>query len=499
MCASPVLLLLHGAIIMMQKILWYTSTKHASFDHLFARCQRNISRYSRLSRDILGNAQPLPTTHPHLLKKGQVMPGISKQEFAQRRNILINSIVSSDLLSDNDNMIVLVSNPLRYATGPVFYPYQQHTGLLYLTGCDEPDSVLIMDYDKAKMKYKSTLYCSPQNSDDLETALFSGASLGPKRAVESLGVDTAMSIHELPNSVRNSLYKRLSNTDALSDSSLKYKMIIDMHLDQQRAIKSTGEIALIREAARCIAAGFQHAMALTKPGIMESHIAAILEYHARISGAHEGLAYCPVVAQGHNALILHYVRNRHVLQDSNLVLVDAGAIVSHYRSDVSRTWPVSGKFTEPQRDLYQLVYHTQQSCIQRCRADGHTTLTHLYNHMIRELYNGLIHLGFKDISLDDVRSVYCPHDVGHHLGLDLHDCSTLPKDIPLKPGNVITIEPGIYIPPEDPHSPAAYHGIGIRIEDDVLITNGDVPDVLSDCIPSRIDLVEEACSKGVHK
>lgn len=419
----------------------------------------------------IGNAQPIPSTHPHLLPFGQVMPGITKQEFAHRRSNLF-----SILGSTNPSKIFFHSNPLKYATGPVFYPYQQNTNMLYLTGYDEPDAILVMDTDNRI----STLYCNQQNRNDREFTLFSGASLGPTRTVTELGLDIAHPLSSFPDSLhvkndinRKDIMERVDNT-----------------VDAQRAIKSHSEIELMKKAAKCSASGFKHAMASTKPGMMEQELAAIIEYQARMNGA-DGLAFCPVIAGGNNALVLHYVRNKHVLKDGDLVLVDAGAIYSHYRSDVSRTWPVSGTFTPEQKELYQLVYKVQRDCINLCRTNIKTTLVDLYWFMIHQLHQGMVHLGFR-VTPRDVQFIYCPHDVGHHLGLDLHDCPRVDKQLPIQPGNVITIEPGLYIPNGDPKCPAHFHGLGIRIEDDILITDSD-PIILTLDIPVTVDQIEETC------
>lgn len=432
--------------------------------------KNNISRFL-----TIGNAQPIPSTHPHILSFGHVMPGITKQEFSQRRSNLLGILGST-----NPSQISIHSNPLKYATGAVFYPYQQNTNMLYLTGYDEPDAILVMNTNNGT----STLYCNQQISNDREFSLFSGASLGSERAVTELGLDISHPLSSLPDSLH------ISNENNRRDIMLNVENIIE----RQRVIKSEGEIELMKMAAKCSEIGFKHAMALTKPGMTEQHIGTIIEYHAKMNGA-DGLAFCPVVANGRNALVLHYVRNKHLLRTGDLVLIDAGAIYSHYRSDVSRTWPVSAKFTLAQRDLYQLVYNTQRECIKLCRQDKKSSLVDLYWFMIHYLHQGMIDLGFR-VTPKEVQSIYCPHDVGHHLGLDLHDCPKVDKQLALQAGNVITIEPGLYIPDGDSKCPVHFHGMGIRIEDDILITKSD-PIILTSNIPVTIDDIESAC-KGIE-
>jgi intermediate cleaving peptidase 55 len=215
----------------------------------------------------------------------------------------------------------------------------------------------------------------------------------------------------------------------------------------------------------------------------EAQLHATLEYYARMEGA-SGLAYVPVVASGKNSLVLHYVKNACVMKDGDLVLVDAGAEYNFYCSDVSRTWPVNGKFTEPQRKLYELVLNCQKQIILKCKPGS--SLDELQNQTYQYLHEGVSELLGRHIKSMEMQDLY-PHHVGHYIGLDVHDCYTVSRSKRLKPGMAVTIEPGIYIP-DDPKY-GTFRGIGVRIEDDIVITE-DEPLVLTSRIPKEIHELE---------
>ena len=256
--------------------------------------------------------------------------------------------------------------------------------------------------------------------------------------------------------------------------------------------------------------------------ILNEHLLyAKFDYESRIRGA-EHLSYIPVVAGGPRATVLHYIRNDQIVNHDRLVLMDAGCQYRDYSSDITRTWPVGGKFKGAQRELYEACLNVQLHCLDHCKTG--TTLTELYGVMVKKLAQELVQLGIlkqSELSTDNGNmsielrqkvAKYCPHDVGHYLGLDVHDCGQVSKAWPLEPGAIITIEPGkylllfqlnqfdyfisklgIYIKPDDESVPARFRGIGIRIEDDVLITdNGH--DVLTKKCPKKIDEIEQTLS-----
>ncbi len=202
----------------------------------------------------------------------------------------------------------------------------------------------------------------------------------------------------------------------------------------------------------------------------ESHLDAFLIHQFRMNGC-DRPAFEPVAAGGVNALSIHYVRNDSLLHPGDLVLADAGGEYAGYVSDITRTWPVNGKFTPPQRDLYNAVLTVQRSCIRECRADGHTSLELLHQKAERELKEKLRQIGF-DMSGNAINVLF-PHHLSHYLGLDLHDCIGYSKKAKLKAGHCLTVEPGIYVPNGDERFPRHFWGMGVRIEDSVCVLDED--------------------------
>eukprot|EP00842_Homolaphlyctis_polyrhiza_P003567 jgi/Hompol1/4210/HPOL_003517-RA len=274
-----------------------------------------------------------------------------------------------------------------------------------------------------------------------------------------------------------------------ADSSSRLKPLAPI-IDNLRLYKSPSEIALMRQAGRVSAKAFLSAMRMTRPGITEHQISATLEYQARMHGA-SGLAYVPVVAGGRNALILHYVQNQQMLKDGDLLLVDAGAEYAGYCSDVTRTWPVNGKFSEPQRQLYQILLHVQKYMISQCNEKSNTSLNQLHNESFFMLKDGLTRLFGRSIGHSEMETLY-PHHLGHWLGMDVHDTASISRNTVLKEGMVVTIEPGIYIP-DSPLYPDHLRGLAVRIEDDVAVGGASThysPVILSVDTPKEIVDIE---------
>jgi intermediate cleaving peptidase 55 len=239
-----------------------------------------------------------------------------------------------------------------------------------------------------------------------------------------------------------------------------------------RIIKSAAEIANMRLAGKYSGRAFTNAMRLqwTK----EKDLGAFLDYDFKIGGC-DTTAYVPVIAGGQNALSIHYVRNDDVLRDGEIVLVDAGGEYGGYIADITRSWPINGKFSAPQRDLYEAILRVQRSTISLCRESANMTLDKLHQITEHGLKEALKQLGF-DMS-GDALDVLFPHHVGHYIGLDVHDCPGYPRSVPLKAGHCVTVEPGIYVP-DDNRWPEHFRGLGIRIEDSVCVQD-DSPLVLT--------------------
>jgi len=272
-------------------------------------------------------------------------------------------------------------------------------------------------------------------------------------------------------------------------------------LDNQRVIKSSKEIELLKESAEIASAALIGAMSSSNPGIGEWQIQASIEGHFLNNKSQ--WSYPSIVGGGENATILHYKNNDCVVEGGNLVLVDAGCEIHGYASDITRTWPINGKFNDAQREIYELVLHAQIAGIEACVAGAPWLSMHQATSDV--LAQGMIDLGILDCTLADALGSeldgpyrnYFMHGTGHLLGLDVHDVGGGREgdDVPgpeLQPGMVLTVEPGIYFASwrDDVSIPSRYAGIGIRIEDNVLITE-DGPVVLSSSCPKRIDEIEQ--------
>ncbi|KAI7874557.1 hypothetical protein K492DRAFT_214514 [Lichtheimia hyalospora FSU 10163] len=261
-------------------------------------------------------------------------------------------------------------------------------------------------------------------------------------------------------------------------------------VQEMRIIKSNNEIELMKQSGYISAKAFIEAMKWTQPGYSESQLWAKLDYECRMRGS-SMLAYVPVVAGGPNGLSMHYVRNDMKLRDGDLVLVDCGGEYHGYASDITRTWPVNGKFTEPQRQLYQAVLNVNKACIKLCTEEAKISLHGIHAVSARLMKEELAKIGFQTNRWDLERILY-PHHVGHYLGLDVHDCHDLDRSRRLKKNMVITIEPGIYVPYDD-RFPREYQGTAIRIEDNCVVGEQE-PYVLTATAPKEIVDIEFCCA-----
>jgi intermediate cleaving peptidase 55 len=243
-------------------------------------------------------------------------------------------------------------------------------------------------------------------------------------------------------------------------------------MNELRVIKSESEIANMRMAGKISGRAFTNAM--RRQWTQEKDLGAFLDYDFKIGGC-EATAYIPVIAGGQNALCIHYIRNDNVLQDGELVVADAGGQYGGYIADITRSWPVSGKFSDPQRDLYEAILRVQRTSVSLCRESANMTLDKIHQITERGLTDAMNQLGFD--TSNDAMQVLFPHHVGHYIGLDVHDCPGYPRSAPLRAGHCIAIEPGIYVP-DDERWPEHFRGMGIRIEDSVCIQD-DSPLVLT--------------------
>ncbi|XP_030263092.1 xaa-Pro aminopeptidase 3 [Sparus aurata] len=454
--------------------------------------------------------QPSPFTHPHLIKHGEVTPGLSQTEYELRRHRLASLIeAQADRLgpsvSSSTHVVIVLSHPTRYMTNDIPYPFHQNQDFLYLSGILEPDSALVL-YGKGRPD--QAILFVPRRDPGRE--LWDGPRSGKDGAAALTGIERVHSTEEL-----GVVLKSLKGTTLWYDSSQPtHPRLHQSHvapvletgsmpqslrplIHSLRAIKSSAEVALMQESGHISAQAFRRTMALSRGEVDEAVLFAKFDFENRIHGANF-LAYPPVVAGGNRANTLHYINNNQIIKDGEMVLLDGGCEYFGYVSDITRTWPVNGKFTPAQAELYEAVLEVQRSCLSLCSPG--VSLDHIYNTMLALLGRQLRQLGIVKASTSDADLLkaarrYCPHHVGHYLGMDVHDTPELSRSQPLQPGMAITIEPGLYICEENDQVPKRFRGLGVRIEDDVVIQDKGGPLILSREAPKTIADVEQACAQ----
>lgn len=376
------------------------------------------------------------------------------------------------------------------------FKFRQDSDFWYLTGFPEPDAVAVIDPQNKKSPY--TLYVRPR---DLEMETWFGRREGVVGAVKNFKADKSFPINkfaaDLPKLLdgHEKLYYRFAVDKSLDQQMLAYlsgqrirrlktayppHTIIDPTIitGEMRLHKTPDEVEMMQTAATISSDAHILAMKKVKPGMNESQVEALMESFMRDRGA-SGVAYNSIIGGGDNATILHYVENNMPLNDGDLLLIDAGAEYRGYAADITRTFPVNGKFTKAQREVYDVVLDVQLKCIDFTKTGNTVKKRQAYS--IELLTEGMKKLGLlkgdtKKLIKKKAYMKYYMHGVGHYLGLDVHDAGRYFTDQqaknskPFAPGMVLTVEPGIYVPPDDKSAPAKYRGIGIRIEDDVLVT-----------------------------
>lgn len=428
------------------------------------------------------------------------------EAFSERRRRLLDRI---------DGALLLFSMPVALRNGDVEHEYRQDSDLYYLTGFAEPESALLLT--TRHEQHRAVLFVRPR---DPEREVWDGERAGIDGAVAHHGVDAAFPISELAERLPKyltgvtRLYHRLGRDRRADDQVLEAvgrarargrtehawpTEIVDpaVVLHEMRAIKSEAEIATMRRAAEITRDAHLDAMRLAAPGIHEYELEAAIRAIFRRGGA-DRPAYEPIVGSGQNATILHYRSNRRRMEEGDLVLIDAGCELDYYACDVTRTFPVSGAFTPPQRRIYEIVLEAQRAAIEVVKPGA--TIEGAHDAAVRVIAAGLVDLGLIDGPADKAIADrtyrrYYMHRTSHWLGMDVHDVGAYfvdGKPRPMDAGMVLTVEPGIYIRKGDATVPAEYRGIGVRIEDDVLVTDGGQR-VLTADIPSSADDVERAC------
>lgn len=412
---------------------------------------------------------------------------IKPKEFARRRTQLMR-------MAGEGSIIILCAASEKIRNSDVHYPYRQSSDFLYLTGFREPKAVLCLIPDEKVPR--SILFCRER---DPEREMWDGPMTGLKGAIKHFGMDEAFDIDELDLRLpkllqdRDRIYYDLGRAPLFDQrligwlNELKDKPrktfhapeeihALDHMLHDLRLYKSREEITAMRRSAAVAIEAHERAMRVCRPGMNEAEIHAELIYAFTRNQCEA--SYSAIVAGGANACVLHYIANKDTLNDGDLLLIDAGAEYDGYASDITRTFPVNGKFTAEQKDLYDVVLDAQIAAIDKARAGNQWQDVH--TEAVRVATQGMIDLGILKLSLEEELEQegykhFYVHNTGHWLGLDVHDVGDYLVDGEsrlLEPGMVMTVEPGIYIPPNDTSVRKVFRGIGIRIEDNVAVTKG---------------------------
>jgi len=401
---------------------------------------------------------------------------IEEIEYKQRRVVLAKHL-------NNSSLGVVFSSGYKIRSNDTEYPYRQNSNFYYLTGLKEDKSILLLI--KINKKIKTILFVEKK---DAKKELWSGKRLGEIEAKKRFFVDEILTT----DSFEIKLKEYLLQCRALYfDFSLDYSKVkilkryakslsthknIALIINNMRLIKSKAEIDIIKKAISITKEAHHTTMSANKIGINEYQLQASIEYTFKNNGAYSD-AYTSIVAGGDNANTLHYVQNNQKLQDNELILIDAGCEYDYYASDITRTIPVNSKFTKAQKELYNLVLDVELEIIKMIKPN--IKRSKLQKESEKLLCKGMIKLGilngeYKQLIKDKAHKKYYPHGIGHWMGLDVHDeCpykDSKGDEIPLKEGMVLTIEPGIYCSAGDKTIHKKYRGIGIRIEDDILVT-----------------------------
>jgi len=457
----------------------------------------------------LAAGQPIPETHPEVLGAEELLPGLPVAEFVERRRQLAS-------LLPQGAAVVLPPAAQAYVTGIIPYPYRQDADFLYLTGITQPSFAVIHkqqgpgDGPAADPgDHRFVLFVPAPNK---ERERWDGVPLREGVARDVFGADDVYTVTEMPSVMRQLLEGaagifydadayggRLHREvpylrDALTAGTVRP---LRPYLHAMRWIKSPREAQLMRESADLAARSIRKCMSLTHSTNSEHFLAATFEYECKVNGA-QRVAYPPVVAGGADACTIHYLRNDKMLEEGKLVLMDAGCEFWGYASDVTRTWPVGGRFSGPQCEVYDAVLEVHRQCVDACRAGR--TLRQIHALSVQLISQAIARLGLlgeadpQAIAAGRYRPLYC-HSIGHWLGMDTHDTSSIPHDRPLQPGTVMAIEPGLYVPDEPAFG--RYAGIGVRIEDVVAVQpGGGPPEVMSRHVPTDPEEIEAIVRGG---
>lgn len=435
-------------------------------------------------------------------------------EFRRRRRALMR-------MMEPQSIAILPAAPLSIRNRDVHYPYRPDSDFYYLTGFPEPESVAVLIPGREQAEY--VLFCRER---DEKRERWDGPVAGQDGAVSQYGADDSFPIGDLDDILprmleqcRRVYYAMGCNADLdrrlaewLNRIRAKARtgihgpvefIALDHHLHELRLFKSRAEIKAMRAASAITCHAHMRAMRACRPGMKEYALEAEILHECASRGA-RNQAYAPIVGSGANGCVLHYVENGDVLKDGDLVLIDAGCELDYYASDITRTFPVNGVFSGPQRELYELVLESQLAAIKKIQPGNHWDEPH--QAAVRVLTKGLIGLGIlkgsqrslNRLITNEAYKKFYMHRTGHWLGMDVHDVGDYKVDGEwrlLEPGMCMTVEPGLYIAPDVDGVADHWKGIGIRIEDDVVVTK-EGSEVLTADAPKTVDAIETLVGRG---
>lgn len=409
-----------------------------------------------------------------------------QKEFARRRKQFLRMVGVG-------NIAVISSASIMQRNSDVEFPFRQNSDFFYLSGFDEPESVIVFVPEREQGEY--ILFC---REFDEKTALWVGANAGLEGAKKDYAADDAFPIDDIDDILpglledKERLYFPMGAQPEFDQQLMDWSQQVrgrsragvsapaefissDHLLHEMRLIKSAQEIKHMKKAAKISVVAHNKAMQCTRPGIFEYQVDADMKHYFMTSGARFE-AYPSIVGGGKNACVLHYTDNDSKLNDGDLLLIDAGCEWEKYASDITRTFPVNGIFSDEQNALYQLVLDAQYAAIEQVKPGNHWNDPH--EAAVKVLTKGLVKLGLlkgavPELIKKDAYKPYYMHRTGHWLGMDVHDVGDYKIDKQwrlLEPGMVLTVEPGLYIQPDAKEVDKKWRGIGIRIEDDVLVT-----------------------------
>lgn len=439
------------------------------------------------------------------------MKTISVNEHRERRARLMEQM-------ENGSIAIIPSATEIIRNNDVHFGFRQNSDFQYLTGFDEPDSLAVLMPGREQAEY--VLFVRDKDKD---REIWDGYRAGPDGAVEAFGADDAFPIDDVDDILpglmegRTRVYAHMG-VDASFDHQLMAWLNqirskvrqgavppddfsdISHLLHDMRMIKSKQEIAIMTDAAKLSAAAHTRAMTRCKPGMWEYQLQAEIEHECMMGGSPRP-AYPAIVGGGKNGCILHYGENNQKLNDGDLVLIDAGCELQYYASDITRTFPVNGRFSTEQRAIYDLVLKSQYAAIEAVKPGAHWNAAHEVT--VQVLTEGLVELGLlkgdvDKLIEDEAYREFFMHKTGHWLGLDVHDVGDYKVGGEwrvLEPGMALTIEPGIYVSPDNTDVEEKWRGIGIRIEDDVIVTR-DGCDVLSKDVVKKPEEIEALMGGG---